>query len=336
MSWLVTGASGFLGRHLLEQLSAGPVPRPALALVRDPAGWAALGWTAALCNVQPIAGSLEQPERWSESPALDGLSGIFHLAAEVRHGAGDAAALRRTNVEGTLPMVRLAARHGCRMLFVSTSGTVGCFRRPGALPDEDAPFCEREVAEWPYYRSKIEAERSARGLADQLGVELVILRPPVLLGPGDHRYRSSQHVLRLLRGQVPFVIRGGMHYADVRDVAQALIRAMERKPVRPVYHLPGTICTIAEFYREVARLAGRRPPRLVIPYRVARLAAGVAAGLGVRSLPEPRLIEMASRHWGLATKYAADELGYRSRPGSDTLRATLDWLSANPPEPSRP
>ncbi|HTL06341.1 MAG TPA: NAD-dependent epimerase/dehydratase family protein [Gemmatimonadales bacterium] len=335
MSWLVTGASGFLGRHLLEQLSAEPVPLPALALLRNPAGWAALGWTAALRNVQPIAGSLEQPERWTESPPLDGLTGIFHLAAEVRHGPADAAAVQRTNVEGTLHMVRLAARRRCRLVFVSTSGTVGCSRRPGALPDEDAPFCEQEVAEWPYYRSKIEAERAARALADQLGVQLVILRPPVLLGPGDHRYRSSQHVLRLLRGQVPFVIRGGMHFADVRDVARAMLRAMQRETVRPVYHLPGTIGTIGGFYREVARLAGRRPPRLVIPYPVARLAAGVAARLGMRSLPEPRLIEMASRHWGLATRYA-DELGYRSRPGSDTLRDTIDWLTANPPEPSRP
>src|SRR5207244_3482294 len=110
----------------------------------------------------------------------------------------------------------------------STSGAVGCFVRPGQSADEDAPYCERECAGWPYYRSKIEAERKARELARELGVELVIVRPPVLLGPEDHRLRSSAHLLRLLQGKLPFVIRGGMHFADVRDVAAAMVRVMIR------------------------------------------------------------------------------------------------------------
>ena len=79
--------------------------------------------------------------------------------------------------------IREAAERGCRLVFVSTSGTVGCFRDPAGSADEASPFCEAEVGGWPYYRSKIDAEREARRLADQLGVRLVIMRPPVLLGP---------------------------------------------------------------------------------------------------------------------------------------------------------
>ena len=146
-------------------------------------------------------------------------------------------------------MVRVAARYRCRMVFVSTSGTVACFREPEPSADEDSAYCEAEVAGWPYYDSKVKAEKEARKLAAELGVELVIVRPPVLLGPGDHRFRSSAHVSRFLDGKLPFLIRGGMHFADVRDAARALVRVMEREQVRPVYHLPGTICTIEEFYR---------------------------------------------------------------------------------------
>lgn len=330
--WLVTGASGFLGRHLLEVIEGDPRAQPPIALVRDERSWGELAWTAQLPRVRVLTGSVTEPDDWTASPVLAGLGGIFHLAALVRHGRGDAEAMRRTNVDGTLNMVRLAAARRCRLLFVSTSGTVGCFRRPGAAPDEDAPYCEREVAGWPYYRSKLEAERAARRLAGELGVELVIMRPPVLLGPGDHRFRSSQHVLRLLRGKVPFLIRGGMHFADVRDVAQALLRAMERDVVRPVYHLPGTICSVEDFYRQVAALAGRRPPRAMVPFRLAWLAAALAERLGLTLLPEPSLIEMASHHWGLGSRYSADELGYRSRPGAETLAATLDWLAAHHPD----
>jgi len=330
--WLVTGANGFLGRHLLQAIEADPGRRAPIALVRDQLGWEQQEWTRALPRVRTLVGSVTEPERWVHDPVLEGLAGIFHLAALVRHGRGDAAAVQHTNVAGTLNMVRLAATRGCRLLFVSTSGTVGCFRRPGAAPDEEALYCEREVASWPYYRSKIEAERAARLLAAELGVELVILRPPVLLGPGDHRFRSSEHVLRLLRGRVPFVIRGGMHFADVRDVAQALLRAMEREVVRPIYHLPGTMDSIEGFYRKTAELSGRRPPRALVPFRVAWLLAALTKRLGLRLLPEPELIDMAAHHWGLSSRYAAEELGYQSRPGDETLAATIAWLTANHPD----
>jgi len=224
-------------------------------------------------------------------------------------------------------MVRLAAARRCRLVFVSTSGTVGCFRRPDRSADEDAPFCEDEVRRWPYYHSKIQAERSARRLAEALGVELVILRPPVLLGPGDHRFRSTGPLIRFLRGRLPFVVEGGMHFADVRDVAGAMVRTMERVSPRPVYHLAGTISSIEEFFVLAAQVCHRAPPKLVLPFRVAWLLATVGAPLGV--LPDPSLIEMASHYWSMSSRYAEPELGFRSRPGRDTLADTVAWLRAN-------
>lgn len=331
--WLVTGASGFLGRHLLETIEARPeAGQPPIALLRDLESWRRMEWARALPRVRTLTGSVTEPEPWFEDPLLDNLRGIFHLAGLVRHSRRDAAELLRTNVQGTLNLVRLAAARRCRLVFVSTSGTVGCFREPGPSPDEAAPYCEQTVGGWPYYRSKLEAERQARSLATGLGVNLVIVRPPVLLGPGDHRFRSSAHVFRLLRGRVPFLIRGGMHFADVRDVARALVRVMELPEARPVYHLPGTICSIAEFYSQVAELSGRPVPRLVLPFRAAWLLAAAAQRMGFSKLPEPALIEMASHHWAMRSRCAEAELGYRSRPGRETLADTIAWLRANCPE----
>jgi nucleoside-diphosphate-sugar epimerase len=335
--WLVTGATGFLGRHLLTAIAArpDPAPRPLVALVRDPAEWSRLSWTAELRNVTPLAGSITDPAPWSDSPALAGLAGVFHLAAIVRHDARGSAELHRTNVAGTLHLVRVAAAHRCRMIFVSTSGTVGCQTRPAAtpdeLPDEAAPFCESLVGRWPYYRSKIAAEREARDLADRLGGELVILRPPVLLGPADHRFRSTGHVLAFLRGRIPFVIAGGMHFADVRDAAAALLAAMERPAVRSIYHLPGTMLSVGDFYRMVARAAGTRPPRRVLPFRLARGLARLTRAVGLHLLPEPALVEMASHYWGIRSRWAEAELGYRTRPPEVTVADTVRWLRAQAP-----
>jgi dihydroflavonol-4-reductase len=325
--WLVTGASGFLGRHLLQQIQGLEPLQRVIALVRSQHEWDSMAWTRALKGVDTLVGGITEPERWAADPRLSEIGGVIHLAALVRHRREDAKEVYFVNVEGTSAMVRVAARYRCRMVFVSTSGTVGCFRDPGPSADEDSPYCEAEVAGWPYYDSKVKAEKEARKLAAELGVELVIVRPPVLLGPGDHRFRSSAHVSRFLDRKLPFLIEGGMHFADVRDAARALIRIMEREQVRPVYHFPGTICTVVEFYRMVAVAAGSDSVPRVIPYRPALWASKLTQALGLKLLPEPALIEMAAHYWTMHSKYSEAELGYRSRPGLETVAATVGWLN---------
>ena len=324
--WLVTGASGFLGRHVLRTVAAELPDQPVIALVRSLEEWQGMNWTGSLPGVELLVGGVTAPERWAADEKLARLGGVLHMAALVRHRQEDSKEVYFVNVEGTRAMVGIAARFRCRVVFVSTSGTVGCFRRPGETADEDSPYCEGEVARWPYYDSKVQAEKEAKRLAAELGVELVIVRPPVLLGPLDHKFRSSNHVARLLNGKLPFLIRGGMHFADVRDAASALVRVMGRETVRPVYHLPGTVCSIEAFYRMVAEAAEMPAPRRVIPYLPALWASRLLHGVGLKLLPEPALIEMASHYWAMRSKYSADELGYRSRPGMETLRDTVAWL----------
>lgn len=327
--WLVTGASGFLGRHLLNEIQTSDPAHRTLALVRGPAEWRAMDWTAGFPEVDTLTGSVTEADSWAADPRLDRLAGIFHLAALVRHSRRDADEVYRTNVGGTAGMVRLAAERGCRLVLVSTSGTVACFRDPEATADEESPFCETEVGGWPYYRSKIEAEREARRLADQLGVPLVIVRPPVLLGPGDHRFRSTNHVSRFLAGKLPFLVRGGMHFADIRDAARALLRAMTRDQPRAVYHLPGTISSIEDFFAGTARIAGRKPPAVILPYRSAWWLARLSSPL--RILPDPVIVEMAAHWWGMRSRYAECDLEYRSRPPDETLVDTVNWLMAHHP-----
>ncbi len=326
-AWLVTGATGFLGRHVLTHLAGESDPPRVLALIRDRSEWSRLAWARDLAFVTPLEGDITDPALIDRiGPDVTPLAGILHLAALVCHRPSEADRVLRVNVDGTANLVRLAAAHRCRMVFVSTSGTVGCFREPNRSADEDSPYCYAEVRGWPYYRSKILAEERARALAAELGVDLVIARPPILLGPDDHRHRSTNHVRRLLEGKVPVVVRGGMHFADVRDVASALTRIMSRPTTRPVYHLPGIQCSIQAFYDDIARRSGARPPRGVVPYRLAWTASKLFRILGLSVLPEPALVEMAAHYWGIHSKYAEADLGYRTRPGEQTLQDTIDWL----------
>ncbi len=333
MRYLVTGATGFVGRHLLKEMVKNSQARP-FALARSLDSWEAQDWTWRLGSVELVEGSVLQPGKWMSDPRLEGLQGIFHLAAVIRHSRKDPEEMVRTNVEGLLNMIRLGAKYRCRVVFVSTSGTVGCFRSPEEWADEESPYCESVVGSWPYYHSKIQAEKEARELATTLGVELVILRPPMLLGPGDHRYRATSLILRVLSGKLPFVVRGGMHFVDIRDAVRAFLQAMVIPNPRPVYHLPGTQCTIDEFFGMIAEISGVPAPKLHVPAVVAQTFAAWGNRIGdLLSLKNPLLpdrvvFEMGSHYWGTRSRYA-QELGFVARSGRMTLKDTIDWIKAN-------
>lgn len=324
MTVLVTGATGFLGRHLLGALDAARVP--VAAIVRDRTSWpyrAGEVGEVALIEGDPCG------DAWVG--AARGTRTIVHAAAIVAHSRRSPEAMIRVNVEGTRQVVRNASRLGARVVLVSSSGTVGCFRRPDAMADEHSPYVAATIDRWPYYRSKLDAERTARRLANQLGVELVIVRLPALLGPGDHRRRSTAHVSRVLTGGVPFVPCGGISFADARDVATAIARIATTASPRAIYHLPGANLTLARFFQMVAEVAGVGVTRRRAPAWLVDGLSLVTRGLPVRGLPDSVVLEMANHHWGLTSLWSHDELGYASRPARQTLMDTVAWLRSHHP-----
>ena len=218
-AYLITGATGFLGRHIIESLRKARPQARVVVLVRNAEAWQSQSWRDEAGDVDVVTGSLFRADDWKNDSRLDSIDGIFHLAAMVQHSRSAPEEMIRVNVEGTANMVRLAAEKKCRIVFASSSGTVGCSRDAAARPNEEAPFCENDVAGFPYYSSKIQAEKKARALADELNVELVVFRPPVMLGPKDHRFRSTANVLRLLRGKLPFLLEGELAQSVVDTIA---------------------------------------------------------------------------------------------------------------------
>lgn len=332
-SILVTGATGYLGRHLLRVLRA--EGHRVAVLVRQASSWHAQGWRHEAGDVTVIEGEPLRTEAWRDRPELAGVRTIFHVAGIVHHSRKSPEHMLEFNVRGTLQMARVAHTLGARLVFVSSSGTVGCFRFADMTADEDSPYAEDLVRRWPYYASKIRAERDVRRLSDQLGVELVTVRPPVLLGPDDHRRRSTGYVQKVLDDRIPAVPRGGMHFTDVRDVASALARLHEQPSPRPMYHLPGTATTLSEFFHTVCEVAGTRFERRPMPLWATQSIAGLArvSRWKPRWIPDPVVLEMSTCFWGLTSLFA-HELGYAPRSARQTLSDTVTWLRAEPPEPS--
>ena len=327
--YLVTGATGFLGRHVIGAVRAKFPNARLFTLVREPAH-PSIATLDYLKGVELIMGTPVETGEWRNDARLAGLDGIFHLAAEVKHSRDDVGSMLRFNVDATTTMVRFAAEQKCRVVFVSTSGTVACSPHADYSPDENAPYCEPVVGAWPYYMSKIRAEKESAELAKELGVELVIVRPPVLLGPGDHRFRSITNVKRVLDGRLPFVWSGGINFADIRDAAAAIVAAMTHGSPRTVYHLPGTSSSLDGFFRRVARVAGMKASWPVLPAGIVLAFARLNHLLGrkVQIVPDPVVIEMASHHWGLSSRFASVDLMYRSRDPDQTIADTVEWIRA--------
>lgn len=324
--FVVTGGTGFLGRAVVRALLEGGAEPDDLVVISRGSHpeLDALG-------VRHVAGSVN--DRRALDRSFDGADVVLHLAGQVSRDPRDAAALFRLHVDGTRTV--LAAARGARVrrvVYASTSGTVGCSRDPDHVALDDDPYCDDVAGRWPYYASKIQAEREAIAFTERVGLPVIILNPSLLLGPGDHGGSSTGDVVRFLRRRLPSVPSGGLSVVDVRDAAAAFVAASARGVPGRRHLLGSANLTLAEFFAQLEAVSGVRAPRLKLPGRVEWLS-GAAVELGARLLRretpfDRQSIEMAHCTWYIDPARARASLGFDPRPVEETLRDTVTDLVA--------
>jgi nucleoside-diphosphate-sugar epimerase len=194
---LITGAGGFVGLALCaETVARGKavrgISRSQSALPKG------------VKNI--VIGDIGDSTDWGE--VLNGCNAVIHLAAHV-HVMGDInadslAEFRRVNVQGTMNLAQQAARSGVhRFVFVSSIGVNGTAtsHRPFTIEDQVQPHS-------PYAQSKYEAELGLQDLAAETGMEVVIIRPPLVYGPGAPGNFGS--LMRWLKRGIPLPL-GAIH-----------------------------------------------------------------------------------------------------------------------------
>jgi dihydroflavonol-4-reductase len=324
---LVTGATGFLGAHVVAALRE--QEREVVALVRDPNSLLARklatqpGVTVATGDVLNGA---------SVEAAAAGCSAVLHCAGKVSRASADASMMTRVNVEGVATVLAACERAGIRRaVLASTSGTIGVSTDPDAIADETTSAPLELINKWPYYRSKYYGEQIALDFAkSKPGFELVIVNPALLLGPGDMHGSSTEDVRRALEHHMPLVPAGGYTFVDARDAAQGMVLALDKGRDRQRYLLVSCNCPISTFYSRVARVAGldgtvfSLPDHAVVKRATRWLVKRAHEVLGQDdALPDAVSIEMAQHYWYVDSTLAENELGWRARDPMITLADTV-------------
>lgn len=315
---LVTGASGFIGSHLVEAL----VPRDwrVRCLVRNTS---MLKWLPT-DDVTLINGEIEEPGE-NLDRAVKNVSVIFHLAGLT--SAADDDSYASVNVEGTRNLVQAMQRSAPEALLVfcsSLSAAGPARRRPVNETDEPAPITA-------YGRSKLAAEQVVTGS----GLDHLIVRPPAVYGPRDvdilAAFRLAKYGLALR--VAPPGQRLSMVHAE--DLARGLVRAAEAEGRGVYYMTDGMIHTWEGIMEQIARAVGKRPRVIGVPSGVADIVSRAerlrGSLTGTKPLLTPdRALELSQHDWTCDDTRARLDIDYESSISlPDGMRMTAEWYRAH-------
>ena len=321
MRALVTGATGFVGSAVARALlQAG---WQVTALVRpnsDRRNLQRLG-TDLVTGDLGDAGSLEH--------ALAGCEALFHVAADYRLGARNPEDLYRTNVDGTRNILESARRVGtARIVYTSSVATMG-IPADGSPGREDTPVTLTDMI-GHYKRSKFLAEQLAREAA-RSGSSVVIVNPSTPVGPGDVKPTpTGQMVMDAAAGRMPAYVDTGLNIVHVDDVAAGHLLAFDRGRSGERYILGGEDMTLRDILVEIARLAGRKPPRIRLSTSVllpvAHMAELVSRLTGLPNRVTVEGVRMARKRMFFSSEKAVRELGYGWRPPGQAFEDAVVWF----------
>jgi len=346
---VVTGAAGHLGATLVRELQARGQEVRAL-VHRDRRALDGL-------DAQIVSGDVTDED--SLQCAFAGADMVYHTAAYISISTGEQQRLREVNVLGTRNVVEACLRCGVRRL-VHISSIEVLEGEPLSIPvDESRPLIQsraysrarageglgtavpKGLLSWTkpcglqrdsssYARSKAAGERQVRqGVAR--GLDVVILYPSAIIGPGDYRQGfPNAGLLAICEGRLWALVEGGFNWVDVRDVAEGALRAGERAKAGAKYILSGHWASLHDLAELAREITGVPVPRLVFPMWVARIGAPFVAAAcrlaGRRPLYTSAALQPLEGNGDISHARATRELGYQPRPLRETVVDTLQWF----------
>jgi dihydroflavonol-4-reductase len=316
----VTGATGFIGGHLVRELV-----REGWRVVAPYRSAGKLGALSSLgSQVELTRASLLDP-RALDGAIPRGADCVFHLAASTNVWRLREAEQIRSNVEATRNVVDAAIAAGAaRFVHCSSEAVYGT--HDGTITED----MEKSGRLGPsvYHRTKYIAERTVLD-ASRRGLSATVVSPAHVLGPED-RGGWARMIAMIDEGTLPAIPPGSGSFCDARDVARAMRIAAERGRASESYLIGGHDLSFDTLCKTIAQRLGCAPPTRRLPAFVLRaLARGYELGsyaTGREPRITPESVGMVTHHMLVSSKKAERELDYRARPLEETLDDAIAWM----------
>lgn len=318
---VVTGGAGFIGSHLVAQLRVrGERVR---VLERPGADTSHLPG-----DVEIARADIRDPKAVAD--AVQGARYVYHLAANPNLWVRQRSEFDAVNHQGTVHVLDASLAAGAeRVLHTSTESILTCARQTGPIAEDIEVNLADAVG--PYCRSKLLAEQEAMRRA-RAGQPVVIANPTMPVGPGDRGLSPPTRLIRdFCRGQLPARMDCTLNLIDVRDVADGLIRTMERGEPGRRYLLGGENLTLVGLLGILSELSGVPVPAWRVPFPVglaiacvSELWADYISGRPPKATVTGVRLTRRTMHFDASRSLAA--LGLAPRPVRESLADAVGWL----------
>jgi len=323
-TYLVTGATGFLGSAVTAELLAHDTKVYALVLPDDPLAASLPESVTAVVGDVCDASSLDRLFSCADSETV-----VIHCAGIVSISSQPGVNLYRVNVEGTHNIINQCFLHKvAKLIYVSSVHAIT--EAPLGLVTTEPVSVSDSLVSGHYAKSKAKATGLVMdAIRNRLTANLVF--PSGIIGPGDTGEGSITGMLSsFLAGKLPFAVRGGYDFVDVRDVAKGIVSCAEHGKSGSSYILSGHYATIRDILELVKKETGMKQAVHYLPIGLARRIAPLYECISEKKKKTPfftpySIAVLASN--GLFSHRAATEaFGYAPRPLQETLHDTLLWL----------
>ena len=323
-TYLITGATGFLGRAVLQLLLAHGCRVLALVKNSDPL----------ICtlpkHVAVFYGDLTAKESLRDFFAAGGDNFcVLHCAGIVSIASKPDEAIYRVNVQGTQNIIDLCCEFGAeKLVYVSSVHAIAEKPAPQTITEPNH-FSPDDIL-GDYGKSKAMATALVLKAA-QSGLNASVVLPSGILGPGDLSCgNTTRMLLAFCRGRLPFGVKGGYDFVDVRDVAVGVLACAERGKAGECYILSGHYTTIQDMFALTASQLGRKAPKLCVPAALAGCAAPIFEKIGQLrgECPffTPYSIAVLRSNGHFSNAKAVGALGFYARPLRETLQSMILWF----------
>ena len=331
--YLVTGAAGFLGSHICDQLIEKGCKIRALVLPGDKSAKYIPSVVEQvegnLCDVKSLEKFFDVPSGFE--------SVIIHCVSMVTTNAEFNQRLIDVNVGGTKNIIDMCLSHPeCKkMVYVSSTGAIPELPKGTAIKEAEnfTPIDEnRQVG--CYSQSKAMATQAVLDACHDKGLKACVVHPSGILGPKDFAIgETTGTVIKIMKGQMPIGMGGSFNLCDVRDLAAGCISAVENGRVGECYILGNKEVTLKEVCKMLKDASGCKMPLFYVPikmaYKLAEKMEKKAQKTGEKPLMTNFAVYNLARNNQFDYSKAEKELGYHTRPYAETLRDEAIWLVQN-------